>query len=55
MIPGILAGTWTGAAVAGFLPDADLRWIFAAVLFWIGIRYLATPPPGRGEEDLEGA
>ena len=55
MIPGILLGTWTGAGIAGFLPDADLRRIFAAILFWIGIRYLSTPPPSRVEEDLEGA
>jgi len=55
MIPGILLGTWTGAGIAGFLPNADLRRIFAAILFWIGIRYLSTPPPSRVEEDLEGA
>lgn len=55
MIPGILLGTWTGAGIAGFLPDANLRWIFAAMLLWIGIRYLTTGPPPRGEQDPEGA
>jgi uncharacterized membrane protein YfcA len=55
MIPGILIGTWAGALAAGYLPDANLRLIFAAMLFWIGVRYLWTPPPSRGEEDLEGA
>lgn len=55
MIPGILAGTWAGALAAGLLPDANLRLIFAAMLTWIGIRYLTTTPPRRGEDDLEGA
>src|SRR5512139_2279673 len=54
MIPGILLGTGTGALTAGYLPDANLRLIFAAMLFWIGVRYLWTPPPNRGGEDLEG-
>jgi len=27
----------------------------AAMLVWIGVRYLWTPPPNRGGEDLEGA
>jgi uncharacterized membrane protein YfcA len=55
MIPGILLGTGAGALAAGYLPDANLRLIFAAMLFWIGVRYLWTPPPNRGGEDLEGA
>jgi uncharacterized membrane protein YfcA len=54
MIPGILIGTWAGATIAGYLPDANLRYLFALVLFWIGSRYLRTPPPSTGE-DLEGA
>jgi uncharacterized membrane protein YfcA len=54
MIPGILIGTYTGATIAGYLPDANLRYIFALMLFWIGIRYVRTPPPRRGE-DQEGA
>ena len=54
MIPGILIGTWAGATIAGYLPDANLRYLFALVLFWIGIRYLRTPPPSTGD-DLEGA
>lgn len=45
MIPGILVGTFAGATLAGYLPDANLRYIFAAILFWIGVRYLRTPPP----------
>ncbi len=54
MIPGILIGTYTGATIAGYLPDANLRYVFALMLFWIGVRYLRTPPPPRGK-DLEGA
>jgi uncharacterized membrane protein YfcA len=54
MIPGILIGTWAGATIAGYLPDANLRYLFALMLFWIGSRYLRRPPPSRGE-DLEGA
>jgi uncharacterized protein len=54
MIPGILIGTYTGATIAGYLPDTNLRYIFAIMLFWIGIRYLRTPPPSTGE-DQEGA
>jgi uncharacterized membrane protein YfcA len=55
MIPGILIGTWAGATIAGYLPDANLRYLFALVLFWIGSRYLRTPPPPSTGEDLEGA
>jgi uncharacterized membrane protein YfcA len=54
MIPGILIGTWAGATIAGYLPDANLRYLFALMLFWIGSRYLRTPPPSTGD-DLEGA
>jgi uncharacterized membrane protein YfcA len=54
MIPGILVGTYAGAMIAGYLPDANLRYIFALMLFWIGIRYVRTPPPRRGE-GREGA
>ncbi len=46
LIPGILIGTYAGATVAGYLPDANLRYIFALMLFWIGIRYVWMPPPG---------
>ena len=45
MIPGILVGTYAGATIAGYLPDANLRYIFALMLAWIGVRYLRTPPP----------
>ncbi len=45
MIPGIFVGTFAGATLAGYLPDANLRYIFAGMLFWIGTRYLRTPPP----------
>jgi uncharacterized protein len=54
MIPGILMGAYGGATIADYLPDANLRYIFALMLVWIGIRYLRTPPPSKGE-DMEGA
>jgi uncharacterized membrane protein YfcA len=50
MIPGILIGAYVGAMIAGCLPDANLRYIFALMLLWIGIRYVKTPPPRRGNE-----
>ncbi|HTZ39901.1 MAG TPA: sulfite exporter TauE/SafE family protein [Syntrophales bacterium] len=50
MIPGILIGTYAGATIAGHLPDANLRYIFALMLFWIGVRYLRTPPPSAAQK-----
>ncbi len=45
LIPGILIGTFLGGTLAHVLTDAILRLVFAAVLVWIGVRYLATKKP----------
>jgi uncharacterized membrane protein YfcA len=42
--PGLLAGIVLGAFLGGqaalAVPEGILRWIFAAVLLWTGLRYL---------------
>lgn len=53
MIPGILIGAYAGAMIAGCLPEANLRYIFAVMLLWIGMRYVKTPPPRRNEDQVE--
>jgi uncharacterized membrane protein YfcA len=40
LAPGIVAGAWAGAAVAGLLPDLWLKRIFAAFLLYVGLRML---------------
>jgi uncharacterized membrane protein YfcA len=45
LIPGILIGTYLGGTLALVLTDSILRVIFAAVLIWIGVRYLRTKKP----------
>ena len=42
-IPGILIGTYLGGSLAHILSEDILRFIFAVVLIWLGIRYLRTP------------
>ena len=44
-IPGILIGTYLGGSFAHILSENILRFIFAVVLIWLGIRYLRTPIP----------
>jgi len=51
LIPGIIVGTSTGAAIAQFLPEMALRLVFALVLIWMGIRQIRTRPPVACEQD----
>lgn len=37
---GIVLGAFTGGQLALSIPEGILRWIFAAVLLWTGVRYL---------------
>jgi uncharacterized protein len=62
LAPGILVGAWTGAALAGVLPDRWLIRVFAAFLTFVGVRMLLPRPqtqqrtmPGRGVLTLAGA
>ncbi len=45
LIPGILIGTYLGGTLAHVLTDNLLRFIFAAMLIWIGVQYLMTKRP----------
>lgn len=45
LIPGILIGTYLGGTLAHVLTDNILRLIFAAMLIWIGVRYLMAKRP----------
>lgn len=45
LLPGILVGTLAGGGLAQVLPDAALRWLFAAVLLWLGWRDWRQPGP----------
>jgi len=45
LIPGILIGTYLGSSLAHVLADNILRFIFASMLIWIGLRYLMTNRP----------
>ncbi len=45
LIPGVLLGTFIGGHIAHMLPETYLRFLFAAVLIWIGRGYLRTPAP----------
>ncbi len=45
LIAGILIGTYLGGSFASILSDDVLRYIFAAVLIWTGVKYLRTPVP----------
>lgn len=38
LIPGIIAGTFLGGTLANVLQEASLRFVFAAVLIWLGVR-----------------
>jgi len=58
LIAGAVGGTCLGAATANFLPDAQLRTAFAAVLVLMGIRNLKTPVanfPGKTSLRLQNA
>ncbi len=45
LVPGILAGSVIGGTVANQMPELYLRFIFAAVLTWTGIRYFRACAP----------
>lgn len=45
LIVGITVGTYTGSNIAHALSEANLRFIFAIVIIWTGIRFLKTPKP----------
>jgi len=49
LIPGIVIGTYFGGTLAHVLTDNILRLIFAAMLIWIGVRYLMTKKPESSE------
>jgi len=40
LLAGIFLGAYTGGKMALGLPEGILRWIFAIVLLWTGLRYL---------------
>jgi uncharacterized protein len=40
LVPGIVIGAWSGAAVAGLLPDLWLKRLFAGFLLYVGTRML---------------
>jgi len=44
LLAGIVLGAFLGGQVALGIPEGILRWIFAAVLFWTGLRYVARRP-----------
>ena len=48
--PGLMAGIFVGAFIGGRvaldMPEGILRWIFAVVLLWTGVRYLRTKTRG---------
>ncbi len=54
LAPGIVLGAWTGAALAGALPELWLKRVFAAFLAYVGVRMLA-PTSGRGGRPLPGS
>jgi uncharacterized protein len=45
LIPGILIGTYGGGLFAHVLAESILRYLFAGVLIWTGIRYLRANKP----------
>ncbi|TFU27106.1 sulfite exporter TauE/SafE family protein [Thermus tengchongensis] len=45
LVPGVFLGTFLGGATAHFLPEATLRFVFAAVLLWTAWRNLR--PTGK--------
>jgi uncharacterized membrane protein YfcA len=45
VVPGILVGTLAGSALAMRLPELGLRFAFAAVLIYTGVKFLRTKRP----------
>jgi hypothetical protein len=52
LVPGILLGTWFGSNLALRLTDTTLRFAFAAVVVYTGVRYLAAPRPAPAATTL---
>jgi uncharacterized protein len=57
LVPGILMGTWVGSTLALRLTDATLRFAFAGVVVYTGVRYLgaARPKPATAPAELGAA
>jgi uncharacterized protein len=57
LVPGILMGTWVGSTLALQLTDATLRFAFAGVVVYTGVRYLgaARPKPATAPAELGAA
>jgi hypothetical protein len=45
LVPGVVAGAWLGSSLALRLTDHTLRFAFAAVVVYTGVRYLGAPRP----------
>ena len=45
LIPGIIVSTYIGGNIADIISNETLRLIFASILIFLGIRYLATSVP----------
>lgn len=45
LVPGILAGAWIGSSLALRVTEATLRFAFASVVIYAGVRYLRAPRP----------
>ncbi len=43
LIPGVIIGTFFGSGIANYLPENILRFVFAVVIIWTGIRFLRAP------------
>ena len=50
LVPGILAGTWIGSSLALRVSEATLRFAFASVVVYAGVRYLRAPRPAPARE-----
>lgn len=51
LLPGVLVGTFSGGTAAHFLNDTNLRLLFTAFLFLLGIRYLGSKAPAALAND----
>lgn len=47
LIFGIILGTYVGSNIAHALSEANLRFLFAIIIIWTGLRFLRTPKPAR--------
>ncbi|MBM4274603.1 MAG: sulfite exporter TauE/SafE family protein [Deltaproteobacteria bacterium] len=51
LIAGIIVGTYLGGTLAHMLSEANLRYIFAAMLIWLGIRDIRSSVKLRRREE----